>query len=376
MRIAFDAKRAFNNLTGLGNYSRSLILSLENSFAENDYFLFTPKVNEAISDSFQQYSKIILPEKLLHKLIPAYWRSWGLAAQVQQNKIDIFHGLSNELPFNAQHFKCKKIVSIHDLLYMKYPEDFPAFDRFFYARKTKHASEIADTITVNSSQTKEDLMQFLNIAESKIVVIPHTISKDFFSVKNEQEIADTLRKYHLPANYILQTGSFLKRKNHSTSIQAFSKIAQKHQNLFLVLLTNGGNYEKVLMQQIISLNLQSKILVVKNVDACDMPAIYQAARLVLYPSIDEGFGLPILEAFASGVPVITSHQKVFLETGGDAAFYADTQSISAFENAIETLLEDDNKRSLLIANGKRQISKFSQEKLAENTMKLYQKISS
>ncbi|MBX2910093.1 MAG: glycosyltransferase family 4 protein [Chitinophagales bacterium] len=374
MRIAFDAKRAFNNFSGLGNYSRLLISALEENFPENDYFLFTPKVQYPLLENFPKVGKIILPETTYQKLFSFYWRSWALQKQLSENRIDIFHGLSNELPFNAHRFKCKNVVTIHDLLYLKHPEDFPAFDRFFYQQKTAYAVKTADIITVNSQQTKQDLISYFKISEKKIDVTPHAIGNHFYTAKSKEEREKVLKKYQLPKKFVLQPGSFLGRKNHALSIAAFSSISKKYSDLNLVFTGSGGNLENKLRTQIEHSGLSSKIIIRKNIEAFDMPTVYQASEMVLYPSLNEGFGLPILEAFASNVPVITSNINVFKETGGSAALYINPKLVSELENAISLLIEDNVQRQLLIKEGELQLSKFSSKAIAERMMQLYRSL--
>lgn len=374
MRIAFDAKRAFNNFTGLGNYSRLIVASLQRYYPQNEYFLFTPKVNDLILDDFIENAQVVLPKKSLHQLFAAYWRSWGLATQLIQNRVDVFHGLSNELPFNANSFDCKKVVTIHDLLFQKHPDDFPLFDRLFYAIKTNDAVKKADLIAVNSNATQKDLVDVLNVSEKKIIVIPNAVGDHFFSKKTETERQSILQKYELPQNFILQTGSFLKRKNHLRSIDAFQQVLKHYDDLFLVFTGGGGSFEKQVLNRIEQLNLSSRILVRKKVDASDLPAIYQSAKVVLYPSQNEGFGLPILEAFASEVPVVTNCKAVFRETGGDAAFYVDAESVNDITNAILKLFENREFRTHLIQKGNLQVANFTSERLAKRTMELYEKL--
>lgn len=374
MRIAFDAKRAFNNFTGLGNYSRLIIASLQRYYAQNDYFLFTPKVNVLIADDFIENAQVVLPKKSLHQLFGAYWRSWGLATQLHENRIDVFHGLSNELPFNARDFRCKKVVTIHDLLYHKHPNDFGLVDRFFFDLKTRSAAGIADLIIVNSRATKLDLVEILKVAEKKIIVIPLALGNHFFGRKSESEKQTVLHKYQLPQHFILQTGNFLKRKNHLQTIDAFQNVLKKHSDLFLVFTGGGGSFEKQVFNRIEQLNLSSRILVRKNVAASDLPAIYQSAKVVLYPSQDEGFGLPILEAFASQVPLITNNKSVFRETAGDAAYYVDAESVDDITNAILKLIENKELQSDLIQKGNVQVMNFTSEQLAKRTMELYEKL--
>lgn len=374
MRIAFDAKRAFNNFSGLGNYSRLLISALEENFTENDYFLFTPKVQNTLLENFPKTGKIVLPETTYQKLFSFYWRSWALQKQVSENRVEVFHGLSNELPFNAHRFKCKNVVTIHDLLYLKHPEDFPAFDRFFYQQKTAYAVKTADIITVSSQQTKQDLINYFKISEKKIDVTPHAIGNHFYVKKSTDEIAEVRQKYCLPKKFILQPGSFLGRKNHALSIAAFASISKKYSDLNLVFTGSGGNLEHKLRAQIEYRGLGSKIIIKKSIEAFDMPTVYQASEMVLYPSLNEGFGLPILEAFASNIPVITSNESVFKETGGNAALYINPKAVSDLESAISLLIEDNAKRRLYIEEGALELNKFSSKAIAERMMQLYRSL--
>lgn len=373
MRIAFDAKRAFNNFTGLGNYSRTLISSLTTHFPEHDYLLFTTKVNEELLKEVSGIFSIHLPKQKLYQSFHALWRSYGIKQQLIENKTAVFHGLSNELPFNTHTFPFPTVVTIHDLLYLKHPEDFPWIDRLFYKAKTEYACKHADIITVNSQQTKRDLIDYLSVPEKKIVVVPHAIRDTFHENRTQAEV-DILRdKYKLPESFLLQTGSFIGRKNHARVIAAFHQIKQ-HTDAHLVFVGHGGSAFRAVKNQIDAMGLSSRIHIIPQATAADMPLLYCAAKAVLYPSLDEGFGLPILEAFATRKPVITTAGKCFEEVAGNAAIFVDPFSEQSIASAITKVLADDNLCAALVANGQKRLSLFSPRLLAEGTMNIYESL--
>ena len=137
MRIAFDAKRAFNNTSGLGNYSRYTISSLCKSYPEHSYHLYTPSINKGVDFQSPHNTELSLPENFFAKQFTSYWRSVGLKKRLKRDKIDLYHGLSNELPLGISKSGIKSVVTIHDLIFMRLPELYKSFDRKVYLKKTK-----------------------------------------------------------------------------------------------------------------------------------------------------------------------------------------------------------------------------------------------
>ncbi len=373
MRIAFDAKRALNNTSGLGNYSRTLLNGLMEAFPENEYHFFSPKVNETLLAELHGSFSMQLPESTLHKTVHPLWRSFGLSKQLHKKRADLYHGLSNELPFNAYTFRMAKVVTIHDLLYLYHPEDFPFIDRKIYRLKTSYACRNADVITVNSLQTKQDVIRLMNVPEKKVVPVYHAAHPRFLLPATSTQIDEARLKYKLPASFILQTGSFLGRKNHLRTLKSFAAIANKT-DCHLVFTGNGGSELKRIENYIAQHQLQSKVHIVKNIAAADMPLVYRAAKAVIYPSINEGFGLPVLEAFASNVPVITTAGKCFAEVAGDAAVFVDPLSENDIAKAMTEVLENNSLREKLITAGNARLPMFSSQKLATGTMNIYKNL--
>jgi glycosyltransferase involved in cell wall biosynthesis len=373
MRIAFDAKRALNNTSGLGSYSRILLNGLMEAFPENDYQLFSPKVNELLLAELHGAFSMQLPQSTLHKTLHPLWRSFGVKKQLCQNRVELYHGLSNELPLNAHTFRMPKVVTIHDLLFLHHPEDFPVLDTKVYQLKTAYACKNADVITVNSEQTKTDVMHLMNVPEKKIALVHHAVHPRFLHDFSQAQIEAVRQNYNLPASFILQVGSFLGRKNHLRTLQAFASIASKTE-CSLVFVGNGGSEQKRIENFIAQHQLHNRVFIIRNVVSADMPLVYRAAQGVVYPSANEGFGLPILEAFASNVPLITTAGKCFAEVAGEAAIFIDSQSEHDIANAMLAMLEDTTLRKNLIALGKARLPLFSSRQLAEGTMNIYKNL--
>ncbi|MBK8808906.1 MAG: glycosyltransferase [Bacteroidales bacterium] len=191
LKIGFDAKRLFNNYTGLGNYSRTLVSNLQINFPDNEYFLYSPSAkNNAQTENFYSDSfKIIKPNHFFKN----YWRTFGVVNNIIADDLDIYHGLSHELPIGAQKSRTTNIVTIHDLLYLLYPDNFSAIDRKIYDFKFRHACKVADKIVAISNNTKKDIITYFGIEPEKISVIYQTCS-DIYKRKISQETIDIVTK--------------------------------------------------------------------------------------------------------------------------------------------------------------------------------------
>jgi len=170
MNIGFDSKRAFFNNTGLGNYSRDTIRILGKYFPSNKYFLYTPKIITNNRLNFIRESNnyfVRSPKNILNKIFKNYWRTKNIVKNLIDDQIDIYHGLSHELPLGIEKTNIKSIVTIHDLIFIRFPHFFSSIDRKIYKYKCKSACERASKIIAVSNQTKRDIIQYLKISEKK-----------------------------------------------------------------------------------------------------------------------------------------------------------------------------------------------------------------
>ena len=370
MRIGFDAKRAFFNVSGLGNYGRNLLRALKSYFPGNEYILYTPSKNATLFNYKDQGFIIKEARGFLYKTFKSYWRSFTLAKQAGKDKLDIFHGLSHELPYNIHKTGIKTVVTIHDLIFLRFPELYKPFDRKIYHKKFKYACEIADLIIAISKQTANDITQFFGIDESRIKVIHQGCNPVFRKELNKNEREGIIEKYGFPESYILYVGTIEERKNLLSLIKALNigKI-----NIPLVVIGNRTGYFKK-VSEYINQNRIKNIYFREAILNEDLPAIYQQASVFVYPSLFEGFGIPVIESLYSKTPVITSKHGCFPEAGGPSSVYIDPDNIEDIAEAIKKVTEDSALRRKMIDDGYNYTRKFNDDIVARNVMSAYQNI--
>jgi glycosyltransferase involved in cell wall biosynthesis len=365
MRIGFDAKRAFNNHTGLGNYSRFVIEALSRTqWGSLESLLYTPKVkNLAWLNSFDHNFVIKTPSVKVGGL----WRSWLINNDLKKDNVDIFHGLSNEIPFRINKSGVKSVVTIHDLIFMRYSELYPAIDRFFYQQKFRYACENADAVVAVSQQTKDDIIEFYKIPAERIRVIYQDCQSSFHQKVDNQSILTIKSKYSLNKPYIICVSSFSERKNQKRLVEAFQQLGLKDYELVLV----GG---KSKYADEITQNFPKNTKILYGVPSADLPALYQGASLCVYPSFFEGFGIPIIEALHSGIPVVAATGSCLEEAGGEGALYANPLDVNDLADKVRQVLTNDSLRNDLILRGKEHVKQFSVENIAGQLIKLYQEL--
>jgi glycosyltransferase involved in cell wall biosynthesis len=383
MNIGFDAKRVYQNTTGLGHYSRTLVTSLAKYFANNEYYLFAPKLTDIFNtDNFKNIHNIT-PSSFPSTVLKAAWRSNWVKKDLLQNKIDIYHGLSHEIPFGIGKKNIKSVVTIHDLIFERYPKQFNKIDVHIYRRKFKYACANADKIIAISEQTKKDIIDFYKIDERKIEVCYQSCNDIFRQKINELEKNRIKELYGLPDKFFLTVGSIIERKNLLTIVKALQQL-KNDINIPLVVIGNGGGYKALVKDYIAKNNLQNDVIFLSDKEgikdlagfknSADFPAIYQQAVAMIYPSTFEGFGIPVLEALCSRVPVITSNVSCLPEAGGDAALLIDPFSVNEMTAAMKKVFNDVNFATEMKAKGLIHAEKFSQEKTATAVMNVYKKL--
>lgn len=371
LRIGFDAKRAFNNGTGLGNYSRFVISSLVKLYPQHHYFLFTPGIKPEFKDWIADGGNvsIVTPQSPLGKVVPSMWRTYAIADLCNAMKLDVYHGLSNELPVGIQRFKGKKLVTIHDLIFLRYPDYYGAIDRYIYTKKFEAACEKADLVLAASDQTKQDVIRYFDTDADKIKITYQDCDQRFLHKAGKDELNHVLAKYDLPLKYILCVGTIEERKDQLTVLKAFHQLNDASYKL--VFIGRQTDYAQQLHQYISSNGLMSDVMFLKNVPASDLPLIYQASSAFVYASEFEGFGIPILEGLRSGVPVISARNSSLTEVGGEAVLYFNSKDATALKNCMQQALYDEEVRTVLLEKAARQASRFDTGLLMQQLAGLY-----
>ena len=379
MKIGFDAKRLFNNFTGLGNHSRTTIDILTAAFPENEYYLYTPKIR--LNDVTEPY----LTKVGCHTIQPSgflkggAWRTFGLAGEMKKEEIDLFHGLSNEIPTGLQRHGIRSVVTIHDVAFHTFPDMYYRHDRMIYDLKWKFACRNADRIIAISECTKKDVMKFYDVAEEKIDVIYQPVAPRYYDTEPlaDRTVSDFFADSPMPLcrlhrmPYMLYVGSVNSRKNLLGIVKAM-EMMPKDLQLPLVIVGNGGTYRQKVMEYITSHGMESRFILPENVDSSTLLQLYRHAELFVYPSFYEGFGLPVVEAQLCGCPVVTSNVSSLTEAGGPFSLQADPTNVEEICSHMVSLLTDSELRARLVSGARDYaMNTFHPSVLAMELMKCY-----
>jgi len=367
MRIGFDAKRAFNNYSGLGNYSRYIISNVCRFHPEDECLLYTPGI--ADEDLFHEPEGTIIkrPRTRIGKYSRSYWRSFRLSHWLGNDAVDIYHGLSNELPYGIHQTSTKSIITVHDLIFLEHPELYKSMDRYVYKKKVQYGATVADRVIAVSEQTKQDIIRFLNVDESRIRVVYQGCSRQFYNRVSAELLEYTRQQFALPAEYLLYVGTIEERKNLLKIVEAMDKGNIDYPLVVVGRKTAYFNQVKTYIEK----SRMNNIHFLDQVQASDLPAIYQGSQGFIYPSSYEGFGIPILEALNSGVPVITSAGGCLEETAGKGGMLINPLDSGEMIQAIRQVLEDSALRDRLIREGGAHALKFREEQTIPSLYNVY-----
>lgn len=376
MRIGFDGKRATHNFRGLGNYSRSLIDGIIEFAPNEEIFLYTPKFRDqrAIDwiQTHQNQIHLRTPENYFANQFSSLWRSFYLEQRTHIDNLDIFHGLSHELPFFLKKSQSKWIVTMHDLIFLRYPEFFPFIDRQVYFQKFKRASASADFILAICEQTKTDLIEILGVDEKKIIVHYQSCDPQFYQKASTNQLEKVQQIYNLPEKFILNVGAFEERKNQLNILEAFKELSNEFSH-DLVFIGQGKKYLAKVKNRAIELGISKRVHFLSNVNYSDLPVFYQLAEVFCFPSIFEGFGIPIIESLFSHTPVLTSHGSCFPESAGPDSYYIDPLSVHDIANGLKNILSSRDLQLKMTTAGFIYADQFRREYTTEKLLKIYQK---
>ncbi|MGX8712742.1 MAG: glycosyltransferase family 4 protein [bacterium] len=363
MKIGFDAKRAFCNGTGLGNYSRAVIRGVK----EVERVLYTPKVKARFEHCFDDL-RVVRP-KGLWRLAPGLWRSVGVRWQAKRDGVELFHGLSHELPYGLPK-GMKQVVTMHDLIVFRFPEFFKPADRVIHKVKMRHACRVADVVVAISEQTKRDLMELMGVDEKKIKVVYQSCDPIFWGVKGTN--AEVRNRYNLPEKYIICVGTVEERKNQIAAVRAVAELPEEVK--FVIVGRPRGGYPARVHEVVQECGMEHRTLFLEKADFVDFPALYGGAVASVYMSRFEGFGIPVLESLCCDTPVVTSNVSSMPEAGGEAALYAAPDDYHTVAAHLRRLMEDDRYRCEVIEKGRTQRMKFAPEKVVQDMLAVYSSI--
>lgn len=370
MKIGFDAKRLFFNGSGLGNYSRSTVGLLMKYAPENKYALFTPKEGNRHGFVVPDGAGVVTPQGI-RTLSGSLWRSYGMSKALRVSGVDIYHGLSNELPADIGRSGVRSVVTMHDIIFVHHPELYKPADRWLYTKKYSRSCRNADLVIAISRLTAEDLINYWNVPREKIRVVYQGCDPAFEKAATERQKREAAARFALPERYILSVGTIEERKNLMLTVRA---MAEGKLDIDLVACGRHTRYADRVMEYAATHGLGSRVKLLHSVPFEFLPAIYQMASAFVYPSFYEGFGIPILEAMNSRVPVITTRGGVFGETGGNACIYVDPCSAEEMVDALRTVLEDEQAAARMSELGAAHSKNFRENVIAQNLVAVYREL--
>lgn len=387
MNIGFDAKRAAQNRTGLGNYSRFVIRILSEKFAGNQYHLYTPKPHRMpYLQEIPTLKHLFLhfPPQGIWSRIRSLWRVWGITKDIQKDGIQIFHGLSNELPLNigtpeqrkmkAGGKGCKYIVTIHDLIFIHTPQYYHWIDRQIYNFKFRRACRCADRVIAVSEYTKQEIMHYYHTPESKIDVVYQGCDPVFSQEIEEGKLQEVKARYQLPDKFVLYVGSIEERKNLMLVAKAMAEL-NRRAAIHVVAVGRRTAYVDQIQDFLKAQGIDHLFHFYHQVPYADLPSFYKWASTFAYPSRIEGFGIPLLEAISSGVPAIGCTGSCLEEAGGPNSIYVNPDDAKGMADAILRTCTDEPLRQHMISEGKKYALNFSDEKQSHDLMKVYENLS-
>ena len=385
--IGFDAKRAAQNRTGLGNYSRFVVQGLCRYASSWRLLLYAPHPRKTTAlNGLDKEASVAMryPTTTRGKCFRSLWRVWGMTSDLQRDGVQLFHGLSNELPLTiGRASNIKTVVTIHDLIFLRYPQYYKPVSRWIYHYKFRRACRVADRIIAVSECTKRDIIHFFGTPADRISVIYQGCDDQFRQPATAAKKAAVRERYQLPKRYILYVGSIEERKNLKLLAEAMGKIDDETlEEVEVIAVGRRTRYADDVSAYLRSYDAQhpskcslaSRFRMLSGVPFADLPALYQMADVFVYPSRFEGFGIPMLEALCSGVPAIGCTGSCLEEAGGPSSLYVDPDDAQALASAITRILTDDALRARMIADGYRYADRFTQEVLTKQLVALYAQV--
>ncbi len=374
-RIGIDVTSAVTQGGGIGRYSRELVQALITADSAHQYLLFSAKPPASLpvpqpipTAPHVRFCPTWLNERWLYRL----WYRLRLPLPVQwaTGAIDLFHSPDFVLPPVSGNIPT--LLTVHDLSFVHYPETFPTNLVAYLNRVVPWSIQRATHVLADSQATRNDLINLWHIPAEKITVLYSGVNGMFQPETDEARITAVRAKYQLgTAPYILAVGTVQPRKNYQLLIRAFSQLVTNQPYHLVIAGGKGWLYEEVLAE-VDRQQMNGRVHFTGFVADNDLPTLYSEATLLVQPSIYEGFGLPLLEAMACGVPIISSNISSLPEVVGESAVLLSPHDETAWANTIQRLLNEPTQRAHLVAAGFRQVRRFTWQAAAKQLLGIYQ----
>ena len=368
MKIGYDAKRIVRNGTGLGNYGRTLVNDIAQSDTQLDLRLYTPdKGRDELHGQIVAQDNVTFcyPHDTSLPFSKAWWRTKGMVKDLLRDDIQIYHGLSGELPFGISKTNIRSVVTIHDLIFLRHPEFYHWLDTKIYTWKFLQTIKEADHIIAISECTKRDIMEFGDVDEDQISVIYQSCAPRFNKVHKRDG------SFCVKNRYILSVGSIEERKNILLAVKALPYLPE---DLQLIVVGRHTKYTDVVLDYVRKHQLEHRVKILHGVKDEELPNLYAGAEAFVYPSLYEGFGIPIIEAISSGLPVVACTGSCLEEAGGPDNLYVAPDDAEGMASAIRQMLRGAEGREERILRSQAYIRRFEGQNVAQQVIDLYHQL--
>lgn len=372
MKIGYDAKRAVNNNTGLGNYSR-LVIDTIASTGDDSLVLYAPKLrdNPRLTPLLELPNVTICgPDSWTGRKLSSLWRTRGITRQLRRDGIELFHGLSNELPLNILSSGIPSVVTIHDIIFRRFPHCYKLIDRKIYDYKFRKAAENATRVIAISERTRQDIIELYHIDPAKIDIVYQGCDSQFSRPVDIADIKRVREKYGIDRPYIVGVGTVEERKNQLLTVKVLRGLPD---DVIAVIIGRRTRYAAEIDRFIAANGLAARVMFIEKADFADFPALYSGALLSSYPSRYEGFGIPVIESLSVGTPVIIASGSCLEEAAGADAPVVNPDGVEEFVDLARRLIDDSGYKARVVAAGQEHIKRFSPQNFAAGLRDSYRK---
>jgi glycosyltransferase involved in cell wall biosynthesis len=356
MRIAIDTQSVLGSKTGIGIYTSALLAALRETAPQHEF----------VELNLRREVRMRLDRRLR-------WQQWSLPRAAYRARSDLLH-----IPgFDAPAWKkCPVVLTVHDLIGRLFPQNLPPVSRFYWSRWLPFSIRFADYIIADSEHTQQDIVRLLKIDPARITVIPLAAGPQYQPIAQADTLQAIGRKYHLPERFILFVSTLEPRKGIDTLLAAYAALVQLLPDVPVVITGKHGWYTDQIFVQVKQLGLETRVIFTGYVPDEDLPALYNCAAVLAFPSRYEGFGLTVLEAMACGTPAVCSNASSLPEVAGDAALLVPPDRPDALADALRQVLADVELHRQMRERGLQQAARFSWEQTARRTLAVYEKVAS
>lgn len=366
MRIGIDATALPRQRLGAANYTVCLTRELLEASAADEFVIFTKPAQSGLFGTAKNAT--LVAAALPFRTYRLAWEQLALPGLAQRYRLDLLHSPHYTVPLALG---CPSVVTFHDMSFFLYPRTHQLYRKVFFRTMIPWAARRASAIIAPSQSTRADIVRLLRVPQDQVRVVHHGVAPVFHPVPESLACAELLKKYGLRRPYLLYVGNLEPRKNVPALLRAYNQLLQEGLSASLVLAGTRGWIDTPIGETVRKLGLGERVRFLGYVEQEDLPTLYSSAAAFVYPSLYEGFGLPVLEAMACGAAVVTSNTSSMAEIAGDAALLVDPLDVGALAQALSKILRDPRLGADLRRRGIERAKGFTWERAAVRTLEVY-----